>query len=358
MKINLINKLASERNDACVTISFNTHRTHPDNQQDTIKLKNLLKDAEGRLLQQFDKRSIQPLLENLQILSDKVDVNRHLDSAHIFVSNETLEVIRSPFRTPEDLVHISDSFTVRPLIRAYTRTESYMIMVLGQSGVHLYEAENDSIQHEITDHDFPFGENQIYTTDKAKKSDSKKMDDMVREYFNRVDKSLLHVFNDYGMNVVVVSTPENYEALMEVADRPSIYYGHVNIDYNNTAPHKLAADAWTLMQHIMKKGREEVIAEVQRAVGPGKVVTDLGEVYRAAKEGRGDTLIIHEDYAQPVFFHVDGTFDIVEDATTPGAVDDLVSDIAWEVIQKKGSVVFTRIEELANLGKIALKLRW
>lgn len=35
--------LATEKNTPCVTISLNTHRTHPDNAQDVILLKNLKK---------------------------------------------------------------------------------------------------------------------------------------------------------------------------------------------------------------------------------------------------------------------------------------------------------------------------
>ena len=48
--------LATEKNTPCVTISLNTHRTHPDNAQDVILLKNLLKEAEERLVNEFGKR--------------------------------------------------------------------------------------------------------------------------------------------------------------------------------------------------------------------------------------------------------------------------------------------------------------
>jgi hypothetical protein len=358
MLIDQIHRLASERAVACATISLNTHRTHPANQQDAIVLKNLSKNLEERLLAEYEKRDVLPMLNQLKDLHERIDVNKNLDSLHVFLSNNLLEVVRSPFRTPEDRAYLDDTFAVRPLIRAYTRTQSYLIMVLGQSGIQLFEAENDAIQEEIKDHGFPFAENQIYTTDSAKRSDSKKMDDMVREYFNRMDKGLVQVCHDSGLRCVVISTRDNFDRLMQVADRPDLYLGHVNIDYNHTAPHKLAADAWSFMQGELKKGRAADIQEVQKAVSQSKVLTDLASIYRAVREGRGDLLVIHEDYAQPVMMTGEGTFDIVDDPTTPGAIDDIVSEIAWETMLKKGRVVFTRIDDLANLGQIALKTRW
>jgi protein tyrosine/serine phosphatase len=63
--------LATEKNTPCVTISLNTHRTHPDNAQDVILLKNLLKEAEERVIKEFDKRPVSSLLENYPILKMK-----------------------------------------------------------------------------------------------------------------------------------------------------------------------------------------------------------------------------------------------------------------------------------------------
>jgi len=36
-----LQKLVAEKNSPCVTISLDTHRTHPDNAKDEILLKNL-----------------------------------------------------------------------------------------------------------------------------------------------------------------------------------------------------------------------------------------------------------------------------------------------------------------------------
>lgn len=76
--------LATEKNTPCVTISLNTHRTYPDNAQDAILLKNLLKDAENRIINEFGKRTVSSLLEKLAGIESEIDVNYNLNSLHIF----------------------------------------------------------------------------------------------------------------------------------------------------------------------------------------------------------------------------------------------------------------------------------
>lgn len=41
-----------------------------------------------------------------------------------------------------------------------------------------------------------------------------------------------------------------------------------------------------------------------------------------------------------------------------GVIDDITSEIAWEVISKKGRAIFTTQDELKSLGEIALKVRY
>ncbi|HEV8080224.1 MAG TPA: hypothetical protein VGP43_05905 [Chitinophagaceae bacterium] len=351
-------KLGSETNNPCLTISLNTHRTHPDNAQDSIVLKKLCKEAEGRLITAFGKRPIASLLEKLEQIPDEIDVNYNLDSLHIFLSNDTKEIIKSTWPTQDDKVHIADSFAIRPLIKAYNRSEEYLILLLSQSGVQLFEALNDTIVEEIRNDDFPFKETSHYHTDSLKISDAKAADNMVREFLSKVDKAVVKVHHQTGLNCVIICTEDNYSRLMQVADKPTIYHGYAAIDYNNTANHKIVSQAWDIIKELQRKRRTEAISEMKEAVSQGKVLTDLQEIYRAAKEGRGELLITHQDFSQAVKINDGVSFELVQDVTQPEVIDDITSNIAWDVISKKGRAVFTSQDEIKDLGHIALKVRY
>ena len=358
MSVERLAFLASEKNNPCVTISLNTHRTHPDNAQDAILLKNLCAEAEKRLIDEFGKRPVAKILDDLSALPEQIDIQHNLDSLHIFLSNDTKEMLKSVWPTSIQGVHIADHFAVRDAIKAYNRSEPYLLMVLSQGGVQLYEMLNDAIVQEVRNDDFPFKANPHYITHSDKRSHASLMDNMLREYFNKVDKALVKVNNQMRLPCVVIATEQNYSHLMYVADRPAIYLGHSAIQYNAMAEHELGKQAWGVIEPLQKERRTQAIEEMLEAVAGTGVMTDLQEIYQAAIDGRGELLIVYEDFAQSVLMKDERTFDLIDDPTTPNAIDDIVSIIAWKVVAKGGRAVFTQQDQIKSLGKIALKPRY
>lgn len=350
-------ELASKKNSPSVTIAFNTHRTSPDNQKDLIQLKNLVKEAEERILKEYDKKEVQDILEKLNKLPDELEVHKNLESINIYLSKNTFEFIRTTWPLTTEGVWIDDSFAIRPLIKEINRNKEYLVLYLTQKGVHLYEALNDSIVREIENDDFPYTEANYDLSHLFSKGN--KQSNQLKEFYNQVDKALLRANPEASLPCLVVSTEENYSLLLTVADNPSIYIGSVSTDFNSpTQKNEFMKLAWEFIKKLQHNDRAKYIAEMQEAVGKGQVITDLQEIYQAALDGKGDLLIVHQDFHQPVKFIDDRTFEIIDDATENGAVDDITSTIAWEVITKKGKVFFTSQEEIKDLGKIVLKTRY
>ena len=342
----------------CITISLNTHRTHPDNRQDKVLLKNLCAEAEERLLAEFGKNKAGNLAEKIRQIPEEIDVNYNLDSLHIFISDNLTEIVRLPWPTASDIVHIADRFAVKPIIKALNRNEEYYILALSQSGGFLYEALGDGVEAEVTTDGFPFPENEHSVENNKVKSDGKRVDNMLKEYLNKVDKALLKLHHDTNLPVVVVSTPENYTALLEVADKPSMYAGNANKDYQNTKPHQLAEQAWQVVRTLQKQKKDEALNEMKESVPTGKVITDLQEIYRAAIDGRGDLLIVHNDFQQAVKMKDARSFELVTDSKGEGVLEDITNDIAWNVVNNGGRTVFTSAEDVKDLGEIVLKTRY
>lgn len=353
-----LERIATEKNIPCVSISLNTRRTHPDNGSDTEGLSNLLKEAEERVITLFGKNSVKELLGKISKIKDEIDSRHNLESLHIFLSNSTKEIIKSPWPIKENAVHISDCFSMKPLIKMFNRTESYLILLLSQSGVKLLHAMNDRIVSEIKNEDFPLIRNLNNLSHNDRSQDDKKVDSMVREFLNVVDKAVVKMCNETQMNCVVISTEDNYNRLLQVADNPSIYLGNTHINNNNVSDSTIASEAWRVVNILQKQSRTKAITEMQDAAGQGKVITDLFEIYKAVKEGKGDLLITHDDFQQSVKMTGEFSFDLVDDASPADVIDDISSEIAWEVISKKGRAIFTNQEEIRELGDIALKVRY
>ncbi len=354
--MDILEKLSSNKTAPCITISLNTHRTHPDNLKDSILLKNLVREAELRLIEDFGKRGSEELIQKLKDTVEPLNMSFNLDSMHIFISPDMAEVVKLPLPMSEDTVQIGAAFAVRPLLKALNRTENYLIMLLSRGGTRMFEAVNDQIIHEVETHDFPFPENQWYGTSGGERANATRVDNQEREYMNVVDKAVVALHQDTGLECVVISVADSFHILQQVADKPGIYLGHVDKNYKEIANHQLAADAWEMVSNLLSKRRKEAIAEMRKAIGQSKVVTDLGEIYRAAKEGRGDMLIMRSDFRQAVNKIDEYTIELVNNGETP-EVDDITSELAMEVYSKGGRVVFADADEVDSEVHTALKVR-
>ena len=141
------------------------------------------------------------------------------------------------------------------------------------------------------------------------------------------------------------------------ADKPDVYIGYANIDYNNIKTHQIVKQSYEIAKDFQKKQRIKAISEMEEAMRQGKVLTDLQEIYQAAIDGRGDLLIVHQDFSQAVIMKDKRTFDLTSEPSQPDAIDDITSVIAWEVLSKKGRDGFTVQESVKDLGEIVLKTK-
>ena len=63
MNLHDLHELQNVHTYPCLTITLPTHRTSPDNKQDPIRVKNLVTEGTNRLLGEFSKREVAPLIQ-------------------------------------------------------------------------------------------------------------------------------------------------------------------------------------------------------------------------------------------------------------------------------------------------------
>src|SRR5690554_5814087 len=125
IKLKKLKNLTSENS---ITIILNTHRTFPDNQKDALLLKNLVKEAENRLLNDFSEKEVRGLTDKLNTLANSIDHRQNLESLILFVNKDVAEFVRLPIPV-EDRVVIDHTFATRDLIRGLHHRANYYILV-------------------------------------------------------------------------------------------------------------------------------------------------------------------------------------------------------------------------------------
>ncbi len=92
-------KQLQEQNDyPSVSVLAPTHRTAPANKKDRLVVKNLINKALDRLAEEFQKREVAAVVQNLANLERHVDWEHALDGLALFASKNVARMFYLPFR--------------------------------------------------------------------------------------------------------------------------------------------------------------------------------------------------------------------------------------------------------------------
>ena len=352
----LLKRIKDINAEACVTIILNTHRTHPDNERDPLLLKNLVKNAEERISNDYDKRFAGPLIQKINKLADSIDHQKNLESLVLFVNNDLAEYTRLPIPVTDRVV-IDDTFATRDLVRALHQEAAYYILVLSRQNARLIEAFNDKVVQEIKG-GFPLA-NKLWTTDKAKLTNKQGQDNLIEEFFNRVDKKVLEATKDNPLPILLATETRNVDHYTKIADQKYRIIGHINRNRDDEKPHHIVPDAWEVVKAVTKERLAARIAELRVAVSTGKFVSDINDIWRAINEGRGQTLFVRKGYFQPALLSDDEVMLVDHiDRNQKGVVDDVIDEMIERNLAFGGDTAFIENDDLADFQNFALTTRY
>jgi hypothetical protein len=344
----------------CVTITLPTHRTVPENRQDPVRLKNLVNEATGRLLKEFNKREIEALLKRLENLASAVDLRNTLDGLALFVNQDFGRAFRLPFSLKERTV-IGETFYARDLVNALNHSTRYWVLVLSEKPTRLYEGFN----HELTEveangfpmiHEGPGGEAPLPGGFGIKKSAYR--DEKHLQFFRKVDEALKPFLANDPLPMIVIGVDRFHAFFNEVSAHANAVIGTVAGSHDKTSPYELGELVQPLVDQHRDEKRQEALEQLERAVSERKFVSAAGEIWRMSHEGRGDLLLVEEDFHYPGRLDENGVLIHAEDPNAPDAMEDAVDDIIETILNKQGRVVFVENGKLEEHGRMAMVLRF
>ncbi len=109
--------LGARHQPPCLSLYQPTHRRHPENQQDSIRFRNLVKELETSLQQTYPDNATRLLLDPFNVLADDHDFWNHtLDGLAVLGGPGLFHVFRLQ-RPVAELTVVADSFHTKPLRR-------------------------------------------------------------------------------------------------------------------------------------------------------------------------------------------------------------------------------------------------
>ena len=374
--------LSERRNGWHVSIFLPTHRAGPETQQDPIRLKNLLGQAEEWLLDAGLRtpEAMARLEPASRLVQDGTFWQHQSDGLAVFVSSEVTYHYRLPLDF-EELVVVADRFHLKPLLPLLSGDGSFYILALSQNDVRLLQGTRYRVGRvdlegaptslaEALRFDDPDKQLQFHTATGptggkggrpaafhghggATKDD--KVD--ILRYFHKVDKGLQELLA--GEQAPLVLAGVDY--LLPLY-REANTYSHLVEEGIEGNPDQLSAEelhqqAWAIVRPHFLKEREVAADRFRQLAGTDNASDKLALIVPAAHHGRVDTLFVAVDHEQWGAYDPETNEIRLHQEVEPGD-QDLTDFAAVQVLLHGGSVYAVSAEQMPVEASLAALFRY
>lgn len=363
----------------CLSLYQPTHRSHPDNQQDRIRFRNLVTTLEDSLRQIYPEEKIRPLIEPFRNLAaDREFWNQSLDGLAVLASHGLFLVYRLQRPVPE-LAVAADSFHTKPLLRILQSADRYQILGLNRKEIKLFEGNRDALDpiepaeevprtitealgDEVTEPHLTASTSgsgaagpAIYHGQGSRKDD---VDLDAERFFRIVDRAVLeHHSRPSGLPLLLAALPEHHHLFRRVSHNPFLLEQGIDVYPDSVPAQELRERAWRAIEPYYLARLAEMTEAFGAAKGKGLGGDDPARVAEAAVAGRVMTLLIDADREIPG--RIDSATGRVEfeDLAHP-EIDDLLDDLAEWVMRTGGQVVVVPSERMPTDTGVAAIYRY
>ena len=355
------------------------HRAGRETEQDPIRFKNLLRQAEERLqaegIRSADARNF--LKEPQRLLQDQSFWRHQSDGLALFCSEDIFHFFKLPIRFTE-LVVVAKRFHLKPLLPILTSNSTFFILAVSQNQLRLLEGTQHSFDEielegvpqnlaETLPESFPEKQLQFHTGTPSGSGNRPAMfhghdiggdiKNRIRQWFRTIDKEVGGPLSDTQSPLVLAGVDTLFPLYKEVNTYPHLMDEGIPGNPEGMKAEDLHQQAWAIVEPVLKKELEAGVARYRQLAGTGKTATDIVEAVPAAHHGRIEVLFV------AVGVQVWGRFDPekgvvqVHESPDPGD-EDLLDLIAIQTLLKGGTVYAVSPEEVPDQGLLAAIFRY
>ena len=367
----------------CLSLFQPTHRNHPDNQQDPIRFRNLVKALEESLEQQFESEEIQPLLEPLLTLAEDHDFwNCTFDGLAVLRAKGMFRIYKLQ-RPVAELAVVANSFHTKPLLRILQSADRYQVLALSRGEMKLFEGNRDALDEIEPSRGVPRtitealgevltdarltvsayggstsggGQAAMHHGHGGRKD---QLDHDAERFFRTVDRDVLKQHSKpSGLPLILAALPEHHHMFHELSHNPFLIRSSLDVHPDSLASiDEFRERVWKAVEPRYLERLAGLVGTFGNNLSRGLASEDLAEVARAAAGGQVATLLIEARREIPG--RVDSSTGEIEfDDLSQPECDDVLDDLGAVVLKMGGEVVVVPAEQMPNDAGIAAVFRY
>jgi hypothetical protein len=384
--IDELKQLVDVSQPPCVSLYMPTYQAGAEIQQNPIRFKNLIKQAEA-LLQHDYGLSETEALDFLQpaIELDRAEFWEYQNAGlAIFIGSDLLQYYRVPLEF-EELVVVSDRFHFKPLLPLLSSDGQFYLLALSQKQVrlfvgtryHIREIELEDVvtsMEEALQYDETAKEGQFrISTGKGGTNnpmpqagsshgqgspdrDNIKID--ILQFFHQLDQDLQKYLHNKRAPLLLAGVEYLLPIYQEANSYPHLVDKIIPVENIGVLkPDDLHRQAWAEVEPHYTQAQQEAIEHFQELAATGKTSTDLKEAIAAAYYGRVDSLFVAVGVQQWGKF--DPTTDQLQTHSDVEPHDqDLLDAAAVQTLLNGGTVYAVEPDEVPASAPLAAIFRY
>ncbi|MCC9608332.1 hypothetical protein LOC68_10815 [Blastopirellula sp. JC732] len=373
-----LNRLMAAQQGPYVSILMPTHVAGEDGQQDPIRLKNLLNDAESQLAERYSVDA-QAFFKPIRKLTERADFweGRSCGLA-LFATTDECEVYRLPVPFDATAV-VGKRFYVKPMLPALAANARFYVLSLSQNGSQLYRATSRTIE-KVAVPDMPQdmesalgsatperglqfhspvrasqGKHTALFHGHGGESDTEK--ENLLEYFRMIDKALRPVFEQEAAPLLLAGV----EYLLPIYRQANSYNGllpqQLTGNWDNEQMTRLREEAYPMVKPALEERQHKAAKKYADSTGNGRSSADIHKILVAAEQGQVESLFVDRGMTVWGSYHPE-TGDVYVHETPENGDEDLLNLAVIETALHNGEVYVMPGEEMPSEDFVAATLRY
>jgi hypothetical protein len=370
--------LLDGRAPPCMSLYQPTHRHHPENQQDPIRFRNLVKQLEESLRQKYARHEIGPLVEPFSALTRNAEFWNHtLDGLAVLAAPGLFRVYRLQRPVPE-LAIAADSFHMKPLMRILQSADRYQILGVTRQRIALYEGNRDVLDEVELAPDVPrtltdalgeelteprltvssyggAGRTAMHHGHGGRKD---QIDLDAERFFRAVDREVLERHSRPSkLPLFLAALPENQSTFRSVSRNPFLAADGIDSNPEALSLDELRGLAWQVVEPHYVARLLSIVDKFEQSRGKGLGTDDAAQAAEAAVAGRVETLLV--EAARQLPGRIDAATGAVQfDDLAHPEIDDVLDDLAALVTRQGGEVIVVPAERMPTDTGLAAVYRY
>jgi hypothetical protein len=375
--------LAEQPDGLCVSLFLPIERAEPARQQNPIRLENLLRQAEERLIARglHAAAAHDLLVPAYPLIEDRSFWAHQADGLVVFAAAKLFRVYRLPLAF-EELVVVDTQAHITPLLPLLGGDGQFYLLTLGLGGVQLFRGTQYSLSP-VTLHDVPASLQEALAYDEFAKQaqihpgvpgrggergaifhgqgarDGTAVKQEILRYFQQVNHGVCHALRDEHAPLLLAGVSYLLPIYRAANSYAQLDEDAIAVNVDDLRPQELHAQAWALVARRFERARAAALERYQmlRGTKTALATSYLRAILPAAYSGRVDTLLVATGERRWGSFDPDSGALAVHEHAGPGDAE-LLNLAVVQTIRHGGAVHVVAPEQMPDAAPLAAIMRY